>query len=116
MSTEIARVVIRDALFKCCVTDIKLSTINQLFQQLGVVDDFIFSTKLWVLISQSIETMWTLGDDLLDAHTVEHVNIGHCQHLEQVLVTRTPRRVSRAHFTWPQDCDVNARALEKFGH
>ena len=78
---------VRDALFKSCVADIELAAINELLKKLRVVNYFVFSTKLWLLVGECVEAVRTLRDDLFDTHAVEHVNVGHGQHLEQVLVT-----------------------------
>jgi len=51
-----------------------------------VVDDLVVAVQLRVLVEQRVEAVRALGDDLLHAHAVEHLDVLHGQHLEDVLV------------------------------
>ena len=87
VATEVAGVVVRDAVFERCITDIKLACINEVFEELTVVNNFVVAAQLWVFVLQRVETMWALRDDFLHAHAVQHFNVWQCKHLEQILVT-----------------------------
>ena len=91
MATEVAAVVIGDALFERGLADIELTALDELLEQLRVVHELVVAAQLWVLVLERVEAVWALGDDLLHAHAVEHLDVGHCQHLEQVLVTAAAR-------------------------
>ena len=86
MATEVARVVICDAIFKRCTTDIELAGIDEVFEELTVVNHFVVATQLWVFVLQRVEAMRALCDDLANTHAVHHFNVWQCKHLEQVLV------------------------------
>ena len=72
--------------------------------------DLVVPAELRVLVLQRVEAVRALGDDLLHAHPVEHLDVGHRQHLEQVLVAAAPRRVAGAHLARPEDRHVDAGA------
>ena len=59
--------------------------------------DLVVAAELRVLVLQRVEAVRALGDDLAHAHAVEHLDVGHRQHLEQVLVAAAPSRVAGAH-------------------
>ena len=68
---------------------IELAAFDELLEQLCVVDDLVVAPDLRILVQQGVETVWALGDDLLDTHSVEHLDIWLSKHLEQVLVSGT---------------------------
>ena len=87
-----------------------------MFKQLRVVNYFVCSTKLWVLVGKCVEAVWALRNDLAHAHAVQHFNVWHCQHLEEVLVAASTRTVTGAHFARSKNCYINAGTLQQLGH
>ena len=53
---------------------------------------------------------------LLHAHAVEHLDVRHREHLEQVLVARAAGRVAGAHLAGAEDGDVDAGPPQQLGH
>ena len=51
-----------------------------------MVHHLVVAAELWVFVLQRVEAVGALRDDLLYAHAVEHFDIRHRQHLEEVLV------------------------------
>src|SRR4051812_48693728 len=80
------------------------------------MDHLVVTAELRVLVLQGVEAVRALRDDLAHTHPVEHLHVGHDQHLEQVLVAAAPRRIARAHLAGPEDDDVDPRPLEELGH
>ena len=87
-----------------------------MFKQLRVVNHFVGSTKLRILVGKRVEAVWALRNDLAHTHAVQHFNVWHGQHLEQVLIAASARAVTSAHFTWSKNCHVNAGTLEQLRH
>ena len=108
VAAEVARVVVRDPLLERRLADVEPPVVDQLLEQLGVVDDLVVAAELRVLVEQRVEAVRALGDDLLHAHAVEHLDVRHRQHLEQVLVAGAAGRVAGAHLRRPEDGDVDA--------
>ena len=77
---------VRDALFQRGLADVELAAGDEVLEQLRVVDDLVVAAQLRVLVLQRVEAVRALGDDLLHAHAVEHLDVRHGEHLEQVLV------------------------------
>ena len=71
-------------------------------EQLAVVYDLVVTAELGVLVGECVEAVWALGDDLLDAHRVERLDVLHGQHLEDVLVAAAASRVAGAHLAGPR--------------
>ena len=90
--------------------------LDQLLQQLTVVHDLVLAAELWILVLQRVEAVRALGDDLAHAHAVEHLDVGHGEHLEQVLVARPSRRVAGAHLAGTEDGEVEPGPLQELGH
>ena len=81
-----------------------------------MVNHFIRATQLRILVCQCVKAVWALRNDLAHTHAVEHLNVWHCQHLEQVFVAAATSTVARAHFAWSKNCNIDACALEQLGH
>ena len=81
-----------------------------------MVHDLVVAAELRVLVLQRVEAVRALRDDLLHAHAVEHLDVGHGQHLEEVLVAGAAGRVAGAHLRRPEDGHVEAGPLQQLGH
>ena len=81
-----------------------------------MVNHFVVTTQLWVLVLQRVEAVWALRNDLAHSHAVQHFNVWNREHLEEVFVTRTTSRVTCTHFAWSQNGNINVCALEQLGH
>ena len=114
--TEVARVVVRDALLQRRLADVELAALDQRLQQLGVVHDLVVAAELRVLVVQRVEAVRALRDDLLHAHAVEHLDVRHGQHLEQVLVARPAGRVAGAHLRRSEHGDGDPGPAQQLGH
>ena len=78
--------------------------------------DLVVAAELRVLVLQRVEAVRALGDDLLHAHAVEHLDVRHRQHLEQVLVAAAACRVAGAHLAGAEDGHVDAGPAQQLGH
>ena len=116
VAAEVARVVVGDALLERRLADVELAAGDQRLEQLDVVDDLVVAAELRVLVEQRVEAVRALGDDLLHAHAVEHLDVRHRQHLEQVLVAGAAGRVAGAHLRRPEDGDGDAGPPQQLGH
>ena len=81
-----------------------------------VVDDLVVAAELRVLVEQRVEAVRALRDDLAHAHAVEHLDVRHRQHLEQVLVARAAGRVAGAHLRRAEHGDGDAGPAQQVGH
>ena len=116
VAAEVARVVVRDALLERRLADVEPPVGDQLLEQLGVVDDLVVAAELRVLVEQRVEAVRALGDDLAHAHAVEHLDVRHRQHLEQVLVAGAAGRVAGAHLRRPEHGDGDPGPPQQLGH
>ncbi|CAB4603631.1 unannotated protein [freshwater metagenome] len=89
---------VHNALFEFRVGEIKLAAVDEELKELAVMHDFVVATHLWVFVGKCVEAMRTLRDDFLHAHAIECFDVLRCEHLEDVFVARTSRRIARAHF------------------
>ena len=108
VATEVARVVVHEAVLERSIADVEASVVDQDLEQLAVVDDLVVPTELRILVGQRVEAVGALGDDLLDAHRVERLDVLHRQHLEDVLVARTSGRVAGAHLARAENGERDA--------
>ena len=108
VAAEVARVVIRDALLERRAREHEPAVGDELLEQLRVVDHLVVAAELRVLVLQRVEAVRALRDDLLHAHAVERLDVLHREHLEDVFVARTPRRVAGAELARPEDREVDA--------
>ena len=81
-----------------------------------MVNHFVCSTELRVLVSKCVEAVWALRNNFAHTHAVQHFNVWHGQHLEEVFVAASSRTVTRAHFAWSKNCHINAGALQQLRH
>ena len=98
MATQVTRVVVHEAILERGVRDIEFAAVDEVFEQLAVVHNFVVTAELWVLVSERVETVWTLGHNLLHTHRVQCLDVLHRQHLEDVFVAGTASWVTGAHF------------------
>ncbi len=116
VAAEVARVVVRDALLERRLADVEAAVVDQLLEQLAVVHDLVVAAELRVLVEQRVEAVRALGDDLLHAHAVEHLDVRHGQHLEEVLVARPAGRVAGAHLRRTEHGDGDPGPPQQLGH
>ena len=66
VTSQVAGIVIGNHLVISQTADFYLAGVNQIENELGVVDDFIITSELGILVLESIETMGTGGHYFLD--------------------------------------------------
>ncbi len=111
MPAEIASVVVDDSLSQRRVGHVEVAIFDELFEELAVVDHLIVTAELRIFVSQSVEAVRALGDDLLHTHAVERLDVLHCEQLEDVFVARASSRVAGAVLGWAEDCVAHARPV-----
>jgi hypothetical protein len=77
-----------------------------------MVYHFVISTEFGILISNSIETMWASGYDLLNIIIVKYLDVLVCHHLEHELVPCPPNGVTRAHLFFSKNRIVDPYLIE----
>ena len=113
VTSEVTGVVVHDALFERCVAHVEVALFYELLEELAVVDDLVVATELRVLVSERVEAVRALGDDLLDAHAVERLDVLHCQKLEDVFVAGAASRVAGAVLGRAEDCVAHASTVHQ---
>ena len=94
---QVAGVVVHHPFLQASPLHVQTALVDQPLQELAVVHHLVVPTHLRVLVSQGVEAVGALGDDLLHAHTVERLNVLRGQHLEDVLVAGPTGRVAGTH-------------------
>ena len=102
---------IHDSLLERRVAHVEVALFDELFEELAVVDDFVVATELRILVGKRVEAMRTLGDDLLDAHAVEGLDVLHCEHLKDVLVAGSSSRITGAVLGWAKNRIAHVSAV-----
>ena len=95
---------------------VQASVVDQRLEELGVVDHLVVPAELGILVGQGVEAVGALGDDLLNPHLIEGLNVLHGQHLEDVLIARATSRVAGAVLSRTQDGEADPGPLEQLGH
>ena len=113
MAAEVTRVVVGHALFEACVGQIEAPGLDAPLQELAVMHHLVVATELRVLVEQRVEAVGALRDDLAHAHAIQHLDVLHREHLEEVLVSRTPGGVASAQLGRAEDGEVDARPFEQ---
>src|ERR1700716_2595108 len=80
-----------------------------------MVDDLVVAAELGILVLQRVEAVGALRDDLLHAEAVEGLDVLGGEHLEDVLVARSPGRAAAAELPGSQDREVDPGAAEELG-
>ena len=114
VAAEVAGVVVDDALVERCVGHVEVTVFDQVFEELAVMDHFVVATELWVLVCEGVKAVRALGDDLLDAHAIERLDVLHREKLEDVLVAGTASRVPGAVLRRPKNCEAHVGSVEQF--
>ena len=116
VAAEKAGVVVGDPLGEAGTREVEAPSDDQLFQQLGVVDDLVMASVLGVLVGHRVEAMGALGDDLGHPEPVESFDVLAGEHLEQVLVARAARRISGAQLGGTENREVDPSSAQQCGH
>ena len=96
MAAEVTGVVVHHPFIERGVLHVESTVFDQIFEELAVVDDLVVATELRVLVGERVEAVRALGDDLLDAHVVERLDVLHRQELEDVFVAGASSRIAGA--------------------
>ena len=80
--------------------------------EFGVMDNPIITAKLRVFVPDSIETMRAGCEHMRDAVVIERLDILLRQRLKQILISHTPRRITRARFFLAENRKSHTRGLE----
>ena len=104
---------VHDALFERSVRHVEIASFDELLKELAVMDDLVVSAELWVLVAECVEAVRALGDDLLDAHAIEGLDVLHGEHLEDVFVAGSASGVAGAIFGGAEDGITHASAVHQ---
>ncbi len=113
VAAEVAGVVVHHTLVERCVAHVEATVFDQIFEELTVVDDLVVATELRVLVGEGVKAVRALGDDLLDAHPIERLDVLHREELKDVLVAGTASRVSGAVLCRSKNCEAHVRSVEQ---
>ena len=83
-------------LLRYVVLRLQLACFDEVCEELGVVEHFELAAEARVLVSQRVEAVGAVGDDLLHLLLLEGGEGAFDLHLGQVLVAHAPRRVAGA--------------------
>ena len=87
--------------------------IDKLYQKISVMNYFIMTAKLRVLVLQHIEAMRTCCYDLFYVVVIQCRDIVFHQHLSKILVSNSACRITSAFFFCSKDCKFNSCFLHQ---
>ena len=103
---EVARVVVGDLLAVRFGLD--EAFLHEMHQELTVMDHFVFPTELRVFVTQRVEAVRALSDDLRYTEFVERRDVLQRESLKNELVAGAARRVARAELLGAEDGEIDA--------
>ena len=90
--------------------------VDQFTQQLGVVNNVVVATNLWVLALEGVEAVRAGDNNFGCFNFIQHLNILLGLHLVQEFITSAPGRVSRTGFAIAKDHELHTSSIKKFSN
>jgi len=89
---------------------------DELLNQFSVVNHLVIAAKLFIFVSQRVETMWAGGKNFFKFIPIQCFYILLCHHLEQVLVSQPPGRIAGAGFFHTKNSILYPGSFQYFYH
>ena len=89
---------------------------QELGQELAVMDNLEFPTKLGILVLQRVEAVWTGGHNFFHLVPVQGRNVFLGQELKKILIADPPGRISRAALFIAQDRELHPSRFQHLRH
>src|SRR4030095_16342590 len=96
-----------------CIVNLYFIFLDQIIDEFRVVNNFIISAEFLILISDSLQTMWTADKYFIELILFHRVNIflDHC--LRKKLISQPARRITIAFFFSAKHREINSRFIKK---